>query len=394
MKKSEDKKILVIFGGISCEHDISIITGVMTLNCLKGTRYSPVPVYLRDDGAYTGNALFDLSFYKNFDEKKLRRVFFGLGGNGVFIAKKGTYKPMGEVYCAVNCCHGLNGEDGGAAGVMRLAGVPFASPDMLASSVYIDKAATKIFLKGLGVKTVEYAVLEKRDYYADADGALSKLTEKIGLPAVVKPARLGSSIGIKRAKDRNELRIAVEYAFRFDGKIIVEKALDDFTEINCAAYKRRGQTVVSECERPISRGDVLTFADKYGSGVKHALSRVFPADIPAELSQRIREITKLVYEKSYAVGVIRIDYLIAGGEIYLNEVNTVPGSLALYLFGSGTRDFVDVLSDVIEEGVKEWKEFKSRTFVFRTDVLSSGGGKNNGSKRSTNGDRSGIIKRI
>ena len=385
MKKSEEKRILVVFGGISCEHDISIITGVLTLNCLKGTKFKPVPVYLTDGGAYTGDALFDLSFYKNFDAKKLRRVFFGLGGNGVFLAKKGTYRPMGEVCCAVNCCHGLNGEDGSAAGAIRLAGIPLASPDMLASSVYIDKAATKIFLKGLGVKTVEYEVLERKDYYRDGDGALAKLADKIGLPAVVKPARLGSSIGIRKAGSESELREAIEYAFRFDGKIVVEKAIENFAEINCAAYKRRGQTVVSECERPISRGEVLTFADKYGSGVKHALSRVFPADIPAEQAQRIKEITKLVYEKSFAVGVIRIDFLLSGDEIYLNEVNTVPGSLALYLFGSGTRDYADVLSELIEEGVREWREFKNGTFVYRTDVLSSGGGKNTGSKRSTNG---------
>lgn len=383
MKSEKAKNVLVTFGGISCEHDISVITGVLALNCLNGEKYNPVPFYITENGCFTGDKLFDVSFYRNFTEKGLTRCAVFPSDGRLYCVERGRLKPLCEVYCALNCCHGLNGEDGSVAGLMRLAGIPFASPDMLSSSVYMDKAATKVYLEGLGVKTLPYRVTSKAEYFRNPDLALALAERNIGYPAIVKPARLGSSIGVKRADDRNGLIAAVEYALKFDGKIIIEKALTDFTEINCAAYLSGGRVIVSECENPLPSGGILSFEDKYESGVKRGLTRKFPAEIPAEISDKIKAITEKVYRETYVNGVIRIDYLLSGEEIYLNEVNTVPGSLSLYLFNERTAEFNKTLTELIEEGVKARRDYDNGTFTYRSNVLSGVGGKK-GVKRSTN----------
>ena len=377
------KRVLVLFGGESCEHDISIITGVLALNCIDKELYSPVPVYITEDGWYTGEELFDLAFYKRRDVKGLARVVTVFKSKILYTLKGSKLKEVGEVYCAVNCCHGLNGEDGSLAGVMRMLGIPFASPDMLSSSVCIDKTATKIFLSGMDVKTLQYKVVTASAFYKSREFVLSLAEKKIGYPCIVKPARLGSSIGISRASDRKELKEGIELALRYDGKIIVERALDGFTEVNCAAYRSGSKINISECECPKATGELLSFADKYGNGVKHALSRDFPAKIPTEISNKIKEITGAVYRKLYVTGVIRIDFLLKDGEIYLNEINTVPGSLALHLFKDKASDFNEVLTELIEEGVRSHREYLSSTFTYSADVFSCVGNKNSGAKHST-----------
>ncbi|MBP5307739.1 MAG: hypothetical protein J6Z34_01225 [Clostridia bacterium] len=385
MKKGNVKNVLFVFGGVSCERDISVITGVLALNCTDKNIYNPVPLYITENGCFTGDKLFDLSFYKARSLDGAEKAALLAGDGNLYSVKRGKLKKLCEIFCAVNCCHGLNGEDGCVAGLVRLSGIPFASPDMLASSVYMDKAAAKYYLSGLGVDILPYKTVEKPAFYRNRELVLSSVERNMEYPVIVKPARLGSSIGIKRADNRDRLIEAIEYALKFDGRIIIEKALCDFIEINCAAYRHKGRIIVSECENPKAGGDMLSFEDKYGSGLKHALSRDFPADIPKETSDKIKAITELVYRETYACGVIRIDYLLTrGGEIYLNEVNTVPGSLALYLFRNSVSEFGQVLSELIEEGVRERRDFDNGTFVYPSNVLSGAGSKTMGLKRSTN----------
>ncbi len=377
------KTVAVIFGGKSCEHDISIITGALVLNCIDKQTYDPLPVYIKDGVYYTGDKLFDVGFYNGFDEHEVKKVAFIAGQSTLYHINGQKIKPFKEIYCAINCCHGLNGEDGSIAGLMRLCGIPFASPDMLSSSVCMDKAATKTFLEGMGVKVLPCKVVQKGAFYQNRELVLGLAERQIGYPCIVKPARLGSSIGIKIAKDRAQLVTAIEYALRFDCKIIIEKAVEGFTEINCAAYRYKGRIVVSDCENPKPSGDILSFDDKYISGLKQASLREFPANIKKELSDKIRETTGAVYRKLYINGVVRIDYLVCGEDVYLNEVNTVPGSLGMYLFKDSVGQFYSMISELIEEGVKEYRDYENGAFSFRSNVLGSIGSKNMGVKHST-----------
>ncbi|MBQ9709930.1 MAG: ATP-grasp domain-containing protein [Clostridia bacterium] len=384
MKDKPRKRVLVAFGGRSCEHDISIITGVLVLNSLPKDEYEPLPVYITDSGWFTGEQAFDLAFFKGRDTGKMKRVVPLLGEGRICVLSGKRLKDVGEVYCAVNCLHGLNGEDGSFAGVMRMCNIPLSSPDMLASSVFMDKAASKVFLEGMGVPCLPYKVIKNKAFFQNR-GLILNLTERqIGFPCIVKPARLGSSIGIKRASTKAELALAIEHALRYDGKIIVERALDGFVEINCAAFRSGGRVIVSECERPIASGDVLTFADKYKSGLTQQAIREFPANISEQLSRKIRDITACVYRKMGISGIVRMDFLLCNNEVYLNEVNTVPGSLALYLFKQKTSEYSELLKELIEEGVREHRDYESGTFTYPTDVLNGIGSKHCAAKRSTN----------
>ena len=193
----------------------------------------------------------------------------------------------------------------------------------------------------------------------------STVQEKLGFPIIIKPARLGSSIGISIAKTVDELEKGLMQAFIYDSKVIVEKALAGFREINCAAYKRAGEVVVSECEEPILNSQMLTFNDKY----KLPVQKDFPAKIDEEIREKIRKTTKAIYQKLNFSGVIRIDYLLVDKEVYVNEINSVPGSLAYYLFCKTTEDFSKFLTQIIEQSVDENRVLSQNKTVFSSGIL-------------------------
>ena len=363
------KVVAVFFGGESVEHDVSLITGTLTLNTLDKSKYKPLPVYVHGDGTwYTGENLFDVEEYKNLDFKKLKKVFLLAGDNVLYAVKGGKVKRLTEIAVAINCMHGERGEDGCLSGILKGCNIPLSSPNLLTSSVCMDKAFTKTFLKGIGVKSLPCVKVFSSSQLAVAE-------KKIGYPMIIKPTFLGSSVGVGQATCKEEGESAIRYALTFGESAIIEKRLSDFIEINCAVYMRaNGQVVVSECERPVGRTEILTFNDKYEGG-----GREFPAKISKEKSEKIKEITKKIYLELGARGIIRIDFFIKGDDIIVNEINTVPGSLAYYLFCDTLGKFKDVLTDVINLAEKEYA--RSTTFVkkYDTAILSSCGAK--GAKR-------------
>ena len=362
------KSVVVFFGGRSVEHDISLITGVMSVNSIEKDKFNAIPILVDKDGKwYTGESLLDLDNYKNLDFNKLKRVTFINGDNTLYQVKGKKLLPIENVFMAINCMHGENGEDGSLVGLLKMSGVAYCSPDMLASSISIDKNFTKIVMKGLNIPTVKGVLIKNFD---EIDGVIQKL----GFPMIVKPNLLGSSIGVRRADDKNELIDAINYALRYGESAIVEQCLENLTEINCAVYRNGQEIVVSECEKPIMKGEFLTFNDKYKSG-----KRVFPADIDKEYSDKIKSITKKVYQCLNFNGVIRIDYFLCGDKVYLNEINSVPGSLAYYLFGDTLKSFSKMLTALILQGEREYLKNCSFVREYNSGILSGFGAK--GSKR-------------
>ncbi len=347
------KNILVFFGGESVEHDVSIITGVLTVNSVDKEKYNAIAVYADKDGKlYTGSLLYDIDNYKNLNKKKLTRVVLMSGESKLYALKKNKLKELYSVSLAINCMHGERGEDGSLAGLLNCCGISMASPDVLGASISMSKGFTKLFLKGIGVKALPYMM-------AQSVLDVKKVKGKLKFPLIVKPDMLGSSIGISIAKDEVELKVAVLNGLRYGRRVIIEPMLNDFTEINCAVYRKVDKSlVVSECERPVKRNQMLSFKDKYESG-----ERVFPADIEVEVSNKIKNITQKVYQALNLEGIIRIDFMIKDGEIYLNEINSVPGSLAYYLFGNTLKEFTKVLDDIIDRGLKISSE--SQTYIKR-----------------------------
>ncbi len=366
------KVVAVFFGGVSVEHDVSLITGTLTLNSIDKQKFIPFPVYVHNDGIwYTGKELFDLDEYKNLDFKKLTRVAILGGKNEIFAIKGKGIKKLHNISVAINCMHGERGEDGCLSGLLSMCDIPTLSPSVLPSSVCMDKEFTKIFLKGIGVSCLDCILAKKQE-------DVLMVEEKFSYPVIIKPNKLGSSVGVSVARNRKEAMEGVRYALTFGESAVIEKCLDNFVEINCAAYlDKDGKVIVSECERPVGRTKILTFEDKYQGG-----ERQFPAKINKSLSDKIKGITEKIYLSLGARGIIRIDYFVVGSEVLVNEINTVPGSLGYYFFTNTIKGFKEILTDMIALCEREYA--KSTTFVkeYKTDILSGCGSK--GSKQLKN----------
>ncbi len=348
--------VLVIFGGISNENEISVITGAMAINVLKEGGERVLPLYVAPDGkAYCHDSLSEIGTFKGKGYLGLPRAVVADGG--VYILnKRGKLKKFIKADIALNCCHGGCQEGGAVAGICAAAKIPLASAGMAESSVFMDKYITKIALRGLGVKTAKFARVTSL-----AELQTAKLPP---FPVIVKPVSLGSSIGIQTAKDEAELQEAVEVALAYDGAALVEEYLPDRREINCAAYFCGGEVITSECEEAVSGGEILSYEDKYEGGGKSVL----PADIPAELSRKIKRVTKEVYSGLNMRGIVRFDFIISGGGLYLSEVNTVPGSLSYYLLSSGFKDFYRVLRSVLLQAQKDF-EASEKKLILSTGIL-------------------------
>ncbi len=363
------KNILIVFGGKSCEHDISVITGVLTTNTIDSNLYNKIPVYVNNDGEWFYSPILnDLEWFKNKDYKKVTKVSLILGDNYLYSVNKGRLKKLFKIDCAINCMHGVNGEDGSLSGVMNLSNIPIASPDIFTSSFSIDKDVTKIILKGLNVNCLGYVRIMKECFFAKKDLAIKMVESKIPYPVIVKPATLGSSIGISVAKNKTELENALINAFTYDVKVIVERALKDFIEINQSVYKIGEEIRLSPLERPFMQKDILSFSDKYLKS-KDLPNKEFPAKISEKLKNEIYKITERVYRKCCFNGIIRIDYLIENDVVYLNEINTVPGSLAYYLHCQNTKEFSALLSSLIENAITDFNQKKSLKKVYLSSVL-------------------------
>ncbi len=353
------KNIAVIFGGDSNENEISVITGTMAANVLESGGDTVIPVYISQNSEiYTGQSLKNIAEFKADGYKKAPRGIIADGGIYILNAR-GRVKKFLKVDAALNCCHGGSGEGGGVSGLCKIAKIPFASAGVFESSVFIDKYLTKLILSALNVKTAAYA------YITDIR-ELDSCPNIPQFPLIVKPVNLGSSIGVEKAENFEELKNAVECGLIYDSAVILEEYLSGRREINCAAYFYNGEVVTSECEESVSGGDILSFEDKYAGGGKSVL----PADLPADISGAIKEITKTVYRKLNMRGIVRFDFILSGGEIYLSEVNTVPGSLSYYLLSGGFKDFYRVLSRVIEQAQTDFKAVQGKKLI-KTGILSN-----------------------
>ncbi len=356
MKKYE---VAVIFGGISNENEISVITGTMACNILKKEGKTVLPVYISTDGEiFAGEELADIAAFKDGSYSRSKTAAFVRGG-AVLLNAKGKVKERAQIDCALNCCHGGDGEGGGVSGLFAVNGVPFASAGIFESSAFMDKYLTKLVLSALGVNTAPYR-------YARSKEQGEEIVGELGFPVMVKPCKLGSSIGVAKAEDGEELSSALETAFALDDGVILEKYYSDRREINCAAYFGGGEVITSECEEAFTGGDFLSFDDKYAGGGK----RVCPADIPELTAKTIKNITSSVYSSLNMRGIVRFDYILSGGEIVLSEINTVPGSLSYYLLSDGFKNFYSVLDKVIAQAKADFAA-KSGKLVSKTGILNN-----------------------
>lgn len=348
------KNLILLFGGDSCEHDVSVITALSVYNSIKDV-CRILPIYVKNNTFFMCKKTLKIDKIVNFSQKEFYEI--GFASNCLYFV--GRRKKKIPVYCAVNCCHGGNGENGALAGALDMAGIPQTSPDVYQSALFMDKAFTKYFLEKKKFSVVPYRVVTKNDFEA---------ARELAFPLIVKPAAQGSSIGITVAETEDELSEAIEFASKFDKKILVEKALVGFTELNCAAYKKGDEIIVSEVEKIVSDKKYYDFASKY---VKNDVSRETPAKIDDKMTERVKNLTRSLYVASELKGVVRVDFLLsATGKLYVNEVNTVPGSLAFYLF-KGKGGIRRIVFDTVSECRADFEEKAKLIKDYSGDVLSN-----------------------
>jgi len=370
------RNVAVFFGGKSCENEISVLTGVFVLNLLDREKYVPLPVYIHTDGTmYTSKKMTDLDVFRENKYENFQKIFFDGATVYEMKEKKGKIKRLLNVDVALNCCHGGLGEGGGVSAMMEWCGVPFASPDLTGSGVFMDKGMTKLVMRALNIPTLEYIRVNERDYEKRGAFLLKTIDARLKYPVVIKPAHLGSSIGIAVAKNDLEAKRAIEDAFALDNRVIIERYLEEKQDVNCAAYILNGEICVSEPEAAFGNG-LYTFEEKYvkrqsdrgvlaGGKMQNEGDRAL---LSGELREKIRSYTKTIYKRMNLQGVVRMDYLISEGKAYLCEVNTVPGSLAYYLFCERIVDARRFFSDLIEEAMSSAEKGKR---VLATGILKS-----------------------
>lgn len=368
------KTVAVLFGGKSCENEISVLTGVFVLNLLDKEKYQPFPIYIHTDGgAYTSPKMMGLDVFKGKKYSSFERIIIDGGSVYAMNAAKGRIKRLVKIDVALNCCHGGLGEGGGVSAMMEWNGVPLASPDLTSSGMFLDKGLTKILMRAFNVPTVEYVRIRERDFVRRAAFLLRTVGERLKYPVVVKPAKLGSSIGISVANDEEEMKRALDTAFKLDDCAVVEKFLPDKKDVNCAAYSLNGEIFISEPECAFGAG-IYSFEEKYvkrkADGEPDAILEKGGGRcaLSGELREKIRAYTRTVYKRMNMQGIVRMDFLVSENKAYLCEVNTVPGSLAYYLFCERITDARNLFSALLEDALARGAAQKEtvQTGILRT----------------------------
>ena len=377
----------VIYGSRTCEHDVSIISALQAAQALDTKNYNITYIYIGREGTwYTGEALADVKFYEHFDAARLTRVL-PAGENGKLVLyhlpeKKKLFGGAAAERVAVldvvmPVLHGLNGEDGTLQGMLELFDVPYTSAGVMGSAVGMDKITMKLLFKGCGFPVVEGVWFDRGRWSRERDGVMDECEDKLGFPLIVKPANLGSSIGINIAHDRNQLEDAIETAAAYDHRILVEKAVSPLREVNCSVLGYGDHVETSELEMPVTKEEFLTFRGKYmcnakGAGGMASQVRLIPAPISEQAAQTVRDLAVRAFRAMDLKGVVRIDFILDQDEnVFINEANTIPGSLAFYLWEPKGIPFAALLDGMVECAFSAWADRKASVFSHDSTLLAN-----------------------
>lgn len=391
-------KVGVMFGGKSVEHEISIISAIQAIGHLNKEKYDVIPIYItKNNEFYIGEKVGDIKSYTDINsllKESQRVIMLNEGGKVKLIRypmKKFGKNELDYIDVAFPIVHGTNVEDGTLQGYLQMFNIPYVGCDVLSSAVGMDKYVMKTVLKDNGIPVLDCKCFTAKEYDDDVDAVIEKVETAIGYPVIVKPVNLGSSIGISKAENRDELYDSLDTAFRYASKVLIETAVQNLKEINCSVLGDYEEAEASECEEPVSSDKILTFAEKYigdGSakgakgtkgGVKGSggskgmatLKRKIPADITDEQRTLIREYAVKAFKCLGCGGVSRIDFMMdtKTGNIWLNEINTIPGSLSFYLWEPLGVKYTKLLDRMISLALKRERENSSITYTFDSNVL-------------------------
>lgn len=378
----------VFFGGRSTEHEISVISANQAINAIDKDKFDVVPVYITKQGKwYTGDALLEISNYRNTASllEKCQEVYMKpiYGNYNLYKAKKSMFGSdvFAKFDVVIPVLHGSNGEDGIFEGVLETIGIPYAGCSTLASANGMDKITMKMILQSSGIPVVDYLWFTDRQWFEKRDELIADIENKLGYPVIVKPANLGSSVGIGRAHDREDLIDKINTAEQYSSRIIVEHMVDNLQEINCSVLGDCDDYQTSVLEEPIKSGEILSYTDKYMGGSKgktgmQSAQKRIPADLPENETARIKELAGKTFAVLSCHGVSRVDMIIDrdNRNIYVNEINTIPGSLSFYLWEASGIKFDKLMERLVSLALKRKRDESTKTVSYDQNIFSMGGG--------------------
>jgi D-alanine-D-alanine ligase len=382
-------RIGLIFGGEAVEHEVSIISARQAYAALDKEKYAVVPIYIaKDSNFYAGDKLLDASKCPTI-QKIIEE------GTKSHLIKKEKYATLIDYQnfgiidvfdLALVVTHGTTVEDGVLQGLLTMLKIPYTGCSVNAAAVGQDKVYMKNILQSNNLAVTNFTWFYAPDYTQNTEQKINEIEQNLNYPLIIKPASLGSSIGIKKAENRKQLVEAIEEAIEFDYKILVEEVVQDMKEVNCSVLGDFEECKTSVIEEVIAQDDILSYEDKYQRGNKSSkdsnsdqpnegmasVDRIIPANISADLKNKISEISKKVFKVLGTNGVARIDYLIdqKSNQVYVNEINTIPGSLSFYLWDKVGVNFTQLLDELIILSIKKERQKQTLSFSFDSDILS------------------------
>lgn len=385
----------VFFGGRSTEHEISVISASQAMHAINRDKYNVTPIYISKQGKwYTGDALFDVANYRDITAllAKCREVYMRpiYDDYNLYNAKKPIFGSdvLTRLDVVIPVLHGSNVEDGIFEGVLQTIGIPYAGCDVLASANGMDKITMKMILQACNIPVVDYVWFTDKQWFAKRDELIAQIETKLGYPVIVKPANLGSSVGIGCAHNREELIDKVDAAEQYSTRLTVEYMVKDLQEINCSVIGDCDDYRMSVLEQPLTSQDILTYTDKYMGGTKGAKGmaasqKKFPADLPDVETKRIQFLAGETFRALSCHGVSRVDVMIEGKserdasgcrKIFVNEINTIPGSLSFYLWEGSGMKFDEEMEHLVQLALKRKREQGMKTVSYDQNIFSLGGG--------------------
>lgn len=384
-------KVGVFFGGRSTEHEISVISANQAMAAMSREKYDIIPVYITKEGKwYTGEALTDVANFRDTaallqkcEPVYMRPIYgdynlYSMKTAGIF---RHDHKIIATLDVVLPVLHGSNGEDGTFQGVIETIGIPFAGCDVLSSANGMDKITMKMILASEDVPVVDYVWFTDKEWFSRHDSLVEKIEAKLGYPVIVKPANLGSSVGIHRADDRKALEAAVADAEKYTSRIIVEHLVEDLCEINCSVLGNCDDYRMSVLEEPIKSGEILSYEDKYMGGTKtergmQASKKRIPADLPADMTERIKFLAGETFRVLSCHGVSRVDFIVdrKDNSVYVNEINTIPGSLSFYLWEATGLAFDALMDELVRLAFKRKEEQSRKIVSYSANIFAMGGG--------------------
>lgn len=385
----------IFFGGRSTEHEISVISASQAMHAINAEKYEVVPIYISKQGKwYTGNALLDIQNYRNIPGllEKVEEVYMEptFGDYNLYKKKRSLFgsNVLKHIDVVIPVLHGSNGEDGIFEGLLETIGIPYAGCNTLSSANGMDKITMKMILKSCGIPVVNFVWFSDKEWYTRREEIINQIEKEIGYPVIVKPANLGSSVGIGRACNREELIDKIDGAEIYTTRIIVEDMVEDLQEINCSVLGDCDENQASVLEEPIKSGEILSYEDKYVGGSKgakgmQASQKRIPADLPENETKRIQFLARETFRVLSCHGVSRVDMIIdrKTRDIYVNEINTIPGSLSFYLWEATGISFEQLMDKLVELAIKRKREQGLKTVSYDHNIFNLGGGLKGGIKK-------------